>query len=124
MPMTLSNSRINDYLGAYSSEEIHRRVNDAWEFQEGFLPVPKFDLSCPDCGSKQMYYYQLSQGRKKDTPNPYRMDAQFICSECFHKITKGLMVSEEVFDSCRHAINRGAIKECELRNYIEENYEA
>lgn len=87
-----------------------RAIADAWAFEgtPPVVPVPKFDLMCPNpsCHGVNVQYSRLDFGMRDDSPNPFRANASFKCRTCSMFWTFGLIISPDIYN---HGIERAQI---------------
>lgn len=122
MPTTSETSfEVDQILPAEGRQTIFERIRDRWEFVDGFLPMPTYDMACPDCGGDDMYLRHLAAGRKSGTPNPYRVEPEYVCVDCCHRWLKSLTVPEDVYERFREvADGHPKFSQSELQDYMED----
>jgi len=71
-----------DVLPGHSPEEIALTVAEHWEFHAGYLPLPKFELHCPQCAGTDIQLSTVVFGKRAGSGSPYRADVAFKCCQC------------------------------------------
>ena len=84
------------FCPGYESDTVHERVEGAWEYF-GPVPVPKFDMTCPQCGSGEddIFVRFASFGVRDKGGVKYRCDWSVKCVSCFCLNTFGIPISDE-----------------------------
>ena len=81
----------------YTQDEVAIRVDKFWSFESGF-PQPKTELPCPVCRSSQGIIKDFRFFKRGGpTPNKFRCDVVFKCTECSMQWAHGVPISEELF---------------------------
>lgn len=90
---------MNKHLfGDTHPDNVMRRVNRAWSFRHGFVPIPKFQLACPICKSREIHYSRCSFWEKEESALE-RVDVGFKCTWCSHFWIHGVPVPGHVYET-------------------------
>lgn len=81
----------------HSSDDVHEQVNKSWKWVKGFIPVPKFTITCPECSHDKIQLSNISYSKRGDSKHPYRAEPSFKCTKCSFFWTHGIVCSEDVF---------------------------
>lgn len=88
----------------FTTEETMERIHAMWNMS-GPVPLPKFELHCPVCHSKEVLLKgALFHTRHKVSSNPFRCDIKFKCIICSFTWQHGLVVPREM--AIQHDLNR------------------
>lgn len=84
------------------TQEIIDAQRDWWDLSEP-LPLPKKELTCPHCGSKNVHIRQWAFFEQHFSPhNPYRVDVQCRCWDCSYLPVWALVISEAYYMARLH----------------------
>ena len=116
-----STFEMDQILPSKGRQTIFEKIREQWQFVNGFFPVPKYEMSCPDCDGEDFYLRHLGAGRKEGTPNPYRLEPEYVCVDCCQRFIKSLTVPEDVYEAFREeAGGHPKFSQSELQDYMEQ----
>lgn len=88
--------QITRYFQDLDPDEVHLRVAESWDFVLGWIPSPRFEVRCPQCGAQDLQLSRVNVGKRKNSPIPFRIDISFKCTRCSGFQTFGIPVREEI----------------------------
>lgn len=80
-------------------EQVHERVAAAWTFERGWIPVPRFQVHCPQCRSVLIQLSRVGFGQRKGSATKYRCDVSFKCTSCSMFWTHGIPITKAVYNN-------------------------
>ena len=80
-----------------SEEEIFKRVGKYWSL-DGFFPLPKFHVKCPECGAPddEIIIREMTFTVRSGSPRPFRCNVSFKCTRCSYSWVHGVVIPKEM----------------------------
>lgn len=80
------------------------KAEQKYFFQEDAIPVPRYDIRCPDCGSSDLTYSSITLNRRTDRVADWNMNLSMKCCICSDYIVKIIPVREAVAENFKKII--------------------
>jgi len=91
------NKIIKALLDDNKPETGQKACEDNWDLSE-LIPIPKFPVKCPFCGSRKMLIRNVTAHQRIDSPTKWRVIVSFKCTICSHITTHGVVVTKDYVD--------------------------
>lgn len=66
-----------------SAYNLDQRAAQHWRFVDGWIPMPTYRMTCPDCGSDKFIYSSV-----QTVYGHAQVNAHFKCQRCNHYLSK------------------------------------